>query len=323
MVASSGGFSRRPHPLSAPAWLRRATDRARRFVRLAFDAGVVEGAEPKVRALRRGDLLSALEDLDSHLSHLPAPPPQVGTVATDLELYARRLLNELEPTLILWGLRKSLLSLLEPPGDPDGFGSLDGDAAAELPKIHVRVLAAVEHVASHFERWAAQLEANAMEKPESPGRSHPGDGQPSPEELAKILEEHLTPAQKAALRSERLTAARLGAILDVRAAETQSEQPPNGPGTRFRFFWAGDSVSFADAPYRYHLCVALWDRTKCAPVDERKESDVIREVYGEQEARLKKDLKDVVKEVNRQFGEMAWNIKIRRAGAKLWFEASP
>jgi hypothetical protein len=98
----------------------------------------------------------------------------------------------------------------------------------------------------------------------------------------------------------------------------------NGPGSRWRFFWDADAVSFEKAPLRYRLCAALWDTSRNAPHTERNEKSVVEAVYGSDKVeQLDENLKGIVKETNRAFTERGWNLKVKRQHGKIWLEVSP
>lgn len=98
-------------------------------------------------------------------------------------------------------------------------------------------------------------------------------------------------------------------------------KPPDGPFEPFGFRFDGREIDLSDSPLRHRLAVALWDQPSASPRPSRPISEVMDEVYP-READADDKLKDLWKQLNRNFlaGNVA--VKVRTAGGKLWLARS-
>jgi hypothetical protein len=96
-----------------------------------------------------------------------------------------------------------------------------------------------------------------------------------------------------------------------------NRQNPDGPFEPFGFRWAGKEIDFSDAPLRFRLVDALWDRSAGKPHPSREVSDVMAELYPDDDEADDK-LKDLAKQTRKAFERSGMALTVRTSGGKLW-----
>lgn len=133
---------------------------------------------------------------------------------------------------------------------------------------------------------------------------------------------HILNAAEMLAEAEAITGGGPGIPSPGTADQPPGEGPLNGPGERGRFWWDGKSVDLSGAPLRYRLCAALWDADTSRPRGERTQDEVLVELYPDDDAPEGK-LKDVVKNLKRDFERAGIPLTVRLRGGRVWLEERP
>ena len=96
----------------------------------------------------------------------------------------------------------------------------------------------------------------------------------------------------------------------------------DGPAEPFRFRWRGREVNFEGKSRRYQLLAALWDPNTGRPYASRAVTDVMGDVYPNDEKADRK-LKNLLQHTRRDLERANIAVRIGNTGGKMWLDSRP
>ncbi len=101
--------------------------------------------------------------------------------------------------------------------------------------------------------------------------------------------------------------------------KTHPVPPKNGPREPFAFVWGDKACDFSGAILQHRLVVALWDASTGCPHASRNLSDVMGEVYGDDDE-CDDAFKNLCREVRKRFARAGIGLSVQSAGGKVWLQ---
>ena len=97
---------------------------------------------------------------------------------------------------------------------------------------------------------------------------------------------------------------------------------PDGPTGRFHFHFQRRLLDLSRSPLRYRLLIALWDSDRHRPVRDRETTDVMDELWPDDDKADNK-FRNLIFETNGALARAAIPLKIRTLSGRVWLDIRP